>query len=146
MKSPSLSDYPKCDEDVKQLAGELWGDCDGKTVKEHALGKGKIVWGPTPEETLAKMGVPPDFTAGPLVRWIHRSAEGVDIYFVACAGQQPMETVCTFRVDAKLPEFWQPETGRIERVAQYEQGRGLHAHPDPFRAGRLGVRGVPPAL
>ena len=25
-KSPSLQDYPKCDEEVKALAGELWGD------------------------------------------------------------------------------------------------------------------------
>ena len=26
VKSPSLSDYPQCDEEVKQLADELWGD------------------------------------------------------------------------------------------------------------------------
>jgi hypothetical protein len=44
LKSPSLSGYPNCDEDVKQLAGELWGDCDGVAVKEHRLGKGRMVW------------------------------------------------------------------------------------------------------
>ncbi|MGD0536618.1 MAG: glycosyl hydrolase [Verrucomicrobiota bacterium] len=44
LKSPSLSRYPNCDEDVKQLAGELWGDCDGMAVKEHKLGKGRVVW------------------------------------------------------------------------------------------------------
>ena len=49
LKSPSLSDYPKCDEEVKRLADELWGDCDGKTVKEHALGKGRIVWASRPK-------------------------------------------------------------------------------------------------
>jgi len=131
-KSPSLSDYPKCDEQVKQLADELWGDCDGRTVKEHACGKGKIVWGLTPEEVLAKMGVQPDFTAGPFVRWIHRSVDGMEIYFVASAGQQPIDTLCAFRVERGRPEFWQPETGQIEQVAAYEEGDGITRIPIRF--------------
>ncbi len=128
-KSPSLSDYPKCDERVKQVANELWGDCDGKTVKEHAYGKGKIICGMTPEEVLAKTNVQPDFTAGPFIRWIHRSANGMEIYFVASAGPQPVETVCTFRTSGMTPEFWQPETGRIERVAAYEKAGGVTRIP-----------------
>jgi len=98
------------------------------------LGKGKIVWGSTPEETLAKMGVQPDFTAGPFVRWIHRSVDSMDIYFVACAGQQPTERLCTFRVAGKRPEFWQPETGRIEPVALYEQANGVTRIPISFES------------
>ena len=42
---PSLTDYPTCDQKVRQIADEVWGDCDGKTVTEHAYGKGRIVWG-----------------------------------------------------------------------------------------------------
>ncbi len=131
-KSPSLSDYPKCDERVKQLADELWADCDGKAVKEHTCGKGKIVWGLTPEEVLAKMGVQPDFTAGPFIRWIHRSANGMEIYFVASASQQPIDTLCSFRVTGKQPEFWQPEMGQIEPVAAYEQANGVTSIPIRF--------------
>ena len=41
LKSPSMSDYPKCDADLQQLVAELWGDCDGKTVTEHRLRKGE---------------------------------------------------------------------------------------------------------
>ena len=44
-QSPSLSGYPRCDDEVRRIAGELWGDCDGKTVTAHAYGKGRIVWG-----------------------------------------------------------------------------------------------------
>jgi hypothetical protein len=132
MKSPSLSDYPKCDEEVKRLADELWGDCDGKTVKEHAYGKGSIVSGLTPEGTLSKMGVQPDFTAGSFIRWIHRSVDGMEIYFVSSSSQQLTDAICTFRTSGKRPEFWQPETGHIERVAIYEQADGVTRIPIRF--------------
>ncbi|MCL5280799.1 MAG: hypothetical protein M1376_12935, partial [Planctomycetes bacterium] len=134
-KSPSLSDYPRCDEEVRQLADDLWGNCDGKSVKEHAFGKGKIVWGPTPEETLTKSGVPPDFTAGPFVRWIHRNTDDAEIYFVTCASQQPTDTLCAFRAEGKRPEFWQPQTGRIEPAAMYEQVQGVTRIPIHFEPG-----------
>jgi hypothetical protein len=42
-KSPSLAGYPGCDEEVKALAAEIWGDCDGVRVTERAVGKGQIV-------------------------------------------------------------------------------------------------------
>ncbi len=40
-KSPSLSNYPECDLEVKRLAAELW---DEPRVSESRAGKGKIVW------------------------------------------------------------------------------------------------------
>lgn len=46
LKSPSLSGYPKCDDEVRSIAGELWGECDGRTIKEHHVGKGRIVCEP----------------------------------------------------------------------------------------------------
>ncbi len=50
-KSPSLNDYPKCDEEVQRLADEVWG-------------KGKVIEGKPVEEVLATMGVKPDFEYG----------------------------------------------------------------------------------
>ena len=43
-KSPSLSGYPDCDAEVEALAAEVWGDCDGERVTEHAFGLGRVVW------------------------------------------------------------------------------------------------------
>ncbi len=43
-KSPSLAGYPECDAEVEKLAAEVWGDCDGVTVTEHAFGRGRVVW------------------------------------------------------------------------------------------------------
>jgi hypothetical protein len=42
--SPSLCGYPQCDDQVRQLADELWAACDGQTITEHAFGKGRVVW------------------------------------------------------------------------------------------------------
>ncbi|HPM80910.1 MAG TPA: glycosyl hydrolase [Candidatus Anammoximicrobium sp.] len=54
LKSPGLSGYPSCDDEIRQLAAELWGDCDGKKVVEHNFGKGRVVWDAGPQETLAE--------------------------------------------------------------------------------------------
>jgi hypothetical protein len=43
-RSPSLSGYPECDAEVLAPAGEVWGDCDGAKVTEHAFGLGRVVW------------------------------------------------------------------------------------------------------
>ena len=45
-KSPGLSHYPACDEEVKELAADVWGD--GKPpaqLTERPVGKGHIIWG-----------------------------------------------------------------------------------------------------
>jgi len=61
LRSPSLAEFPNCDEEVRSLAAEVWGDCDGSNVKEHRLGKGRVVWGRTFAEVLAALDAPPDF-------------------------------------------------------------------------------------
>jgi hypothetical protein len=106
VKSPSLSDYPHCDEEVKQLTEELWG-------------KGKIVADKTPEEVLRSQGMRSDFHGEIDLNWIHRRDGNTDIYFVANGTRQPKSTTCIFRVLGKQPELWNPETGSIENVPEY---------------------------
>ena len=43
-RTDTLTDYPRCDQQVKELADELWGECDGQTVHERRHGRGRIVW------------------------------------------------------------------------------------------------------
>jgi hypothetical protein len=120
VKSPSLANYPKCDEEVTKMAGELWGDCDGKTVTEHRFGKGRILWGKTVPQALDDMGVEPDFTTDQPLRYTHRLLPGADVYFVANKTEQSCEAVCSFRIQGKQPELWRPDTGQIEDAAVYE--------------------------
>jgi hypothetical protein len=60
-RDPGLRDYPRCDAEVKKLAGEIWGDCDGKAVREHRYGQGRIFWGKPLREILHADSVQPDF-------------------------------------------------------------------------------------
>ena len=45
-KSPSLSDYPRCDRQVQELAAALWGKGPAPAeLADRPVGKGRIVWG-----------------------------------------------------------------------------------------------------
>ncbi|MBN1341400.1 MAG: prolyl oligopeptidase family serine peptidase [Phycisphaerae bacterium] len=129
LKSPSLTDYPACDEQVKQLADELWADCDGKSVKQHRLGQGRVVWGTTPEATLAQAKVPPDFTSRSRLGYIHRAAGDTDVYFIANPQPHALKATCAFRVSGKRPELWWPDTGRIEPAAVFAEKDALTSLP-----------------
>ncbi|MEN6426331.1 MAG: glycosyl hydrolase [Phycisphaerales bacterium] len=130
--SPSLSGFPQCDEEVRQLAAELWGDADGERVKEHRLGQGRVIWSNAPEEVLAESGVPADFTAGQPLRFIHRSTDEAEIYFVANLQPYELTTTCSFRVVGRVPELWWPDSGRIERAAMWEERDGATHVVVPF--------------
>jgi hypothetical protein len=127
LRSPSLSGYPECDREVERIADRLWGDCDGVTVLEHRLGAGRVVWGKTPVQVLAEMGLPPDFSCGARApfRFTHRRAEdGTSTYFVANKESEPVEAVCAFRVRGRRPELWWPESGEVKRPALYDESGG----------------------
>jgi hypothetical protein len=63
-KAVGLTGYPQSDAVVRAIADEVWGDCDGVSVKEHRFGKGRVIWGKTPKEVLTEAGIGPDFTSG----------------------------------------------------------------------------------
>jgi len=133
-QSPGLENFPTCDKEVRELADKVWGPCDGKTVKEHSYGKGKVFWGMRPQEILLSLGVKPDFEAAsgqdlPIVNWIHRNDQGADIYFVANLRNRPEEIDCTFRISGKSPELWHPDTGKISRPAVYDEVDGRTKMP-----------------
>jgi len=56
---PGTGRYPACDLEVKVLANEIWGACDGAAVKERAYGKGRIVWGIPLNDLLRDRGLGP---------------------------------------------------------------------------------------
>ncbi len=139
VKSPSLTGYPSSDDEVRAIANEVWGGIDGKSITEHAFGKGKVYWGKSVQEALAAQKKAPDFEYNrpeidtDLV-WIHRQTDDADIYFVANQKERTEEVQTSFRVEGKEAELWHPDTGVIE-PAEYKTENGrttvpLHLDPD----------------
>jgi hypothetical protein len=146
-KSPSLSGYPECDGEVRTLAHELWGDENPPaTLTLRTFGKGRIFWGQElqtqadrlyPQYDLtAKIladSVPPDFVSSTGdIRYTHRTANDVDIYFVSNRTDKATGAVCRFRVTGKQPELWHPVTGKIIALPEYDESKGVTDIPLKF--------------
>ena len=142
VRSPSLRDYPHCDAAVQSLAGEIWGDCDGKTVTEHAYGKGRVVWGKPLEKVLAERGAGPDCDFGAAgLNYIHRQVADSEVYFVANPAEKATRQVqCSFRVAGKTPHFFYPDRGTIENVPVFTEEAGRTRMTAAIRSLWLGVR------
>ena len=113
-KSPSLADFGDGDAEVRRLADELWP---------------RLVTGKTVAALLGEGGVKPDFSATPRLRYIHRSTGSAEIYFVANPDTQAVDAVAAFRVTAKQPELWWPDTGHTEPAVAFEEKDGVTAVP-----------------
>ena len=135
LQSPSLASFPACDREVTRLADQLWGENAGAAgAGERRVGKGRVVWGSTPEKILAGMGVPPDFSCDPALkgklRFGHRRLDdGTDLYFVANKRDGQVQGAASFRVSGKRPELWWPRSGRIEPLGAYEEANGITRVP-----------------
>ncbi len=119
-RSPSLSNYPKCDDEVKSLADAAWT---------------KVIADKSPGDVLASLGVKPDFectTKNARTTYIHRTIDGAEVYFVSNQKPVPQELSCTFRVAGKTPELWHPETGKIEKAPVFTEADGRITVPLQF--------------
>ena len=123
-KSPSLSGFPECDSEVRELARRIWGDSDASPIAERRLGSGRVFRQREPEKVLGDMGIAPDFTSGEPLRFIHRRTDGTDIYFVANRTPRSLRTTGAFRVAGKVPELWWPDTGKLEQAPVFQESNG----------------------
>ncbi len=136
VRSPGLSDYPQCDREVQALANELWGDVS-KESGLRKVGKGRIIWGKALAEVFADDGVLPDFiyTREPSdaqLKYIHRTSEKADIYFISNQESRVVKADCVFRVAGKQPEIWNAVTGERWDAFNFKQGNGRTHVPLEF--------------
>ncbi len=148
-KSPGLSNFPACDQQVKTLANTIW-ETPNTPVNQtaHAYGKGKIIWGgaistnleglyPTYTATallLKEMGISEDFKSPGSLRYTHRITTDRDIYFVANKTDQLLKTSCFFRTGKGMPELWDALTGEIRTLPEYSVSDGHIEIPLEFDA------------
>ncbi len=133
-EASGLTGFPESDQQVTRLAAEMWADCDGVNVKEHAFGKGRVIAGRNAREVLSQRGVSPDCEIAPdpdalasSFDYLHRTEKGAEIYFVANRTNRAASASCVFRVRDKAPELWDPVTGerRFARAYHEEEGRTI---------------------
>ena len=109
-KSPSLADN---DTEFRALINEIW---NSPNVSSKPVG-----------EVLKTEGVPEDViikNARAEILYVHRQTATQDIYWLDNRSDAPNDAEVSFRVAGKVPELWNPVTGKIERVSyQIKEGR-----------------------
>jgi len=118
-KSPSLSNYPACDELLKTIGNEVWG-----SDSFRSFGKGFIYT--KLEDATAKFKITPDFVVEKAVKaediqLNHRRANGKDIYYVANMSKTPQSVSISFRISGKQPELWQAEDATMRKAAVWSE-------------------------
>lgn len=128
-KSPGLSGFPACDEQVRTLAQQvklIWnngiaGNMDGLYPAYDATAK-----------LLKDMDVPEDFASTASLRYTHRVLGDRDIYFVSNKIGQSVDALCFFRTGKGAPELWDPLTGESRPLPEYTQQNGVVSVPLQF--------------
>ena len=123
-RSHGLKDYLEKDELVREIADRLWGESEGRTIKENTYGKGKVIWGKTLKEVMLDRGLGPDFSFSSnndatVLDFIHRRTEDADIFFVSNTRNVAEIFDGKFRIKGRIPEIWDPETGSMQEAAVY---------------------------
>ncbi|MBN2022594.1 MAG: hypothetical protein JW809_07345 [Pirellulales bacterium] len=122
VSAAGLTDYPRCDVEVQQLADVLWGTGESPERGQRALGKGRAVWGYALDELLDADNVPQDIQiADPRADfdWIHYRADDADIYFLSNQSDDDQAVDVRFRVADRRPAFWDPVWGTRRPLPEY---------------------------
>ena len=117
------------EKEFNELATSIWGTIDGASVTENLPGKGRVYWGLPLQAVLDKLDVTPDFAVSSRsgdapITYIHRRTNDSEIYFLANQRRKAEEIVCTFRVNSKQPELWDPNTGKSTAIKVYDIAGG----------------------
>ncbi|MBB1286468.1 DNA-binding protein [Flavisolibacter sp. BT320] len=102
----------------------------------QGIGKGKILTGPFEKQSLAGLGIAPDFLAtdekgerADSLAWTHRAGKGFDIYFVSNQAARAKELTLSLRLTGKQPELWDAVTGSILQVKNWKVEGGRTVLP-----------------
>ena len=139
-RSPSMQNYPECDNQVKDLADQLWPNIDDGSSKQVTFRKGKVYCNMNLEDVFESINNPPDVIINkdiPIL-WIHRSLPDMQIYFLTNQSDEKISFDAGFRVTDMQPEWWNPVNGSIHALPEYQQSRNSILVPlklEPYESG-----------
>ena len=128
----------------QELADGLWGPGelaeDAKGIRK--VGEGRVAWGMPARDLLHADGIAPDVammledgSSCPDMDWIHYRIGDADVYFLAELAGNATSIDATFRVDGRVPEFWDAVDGSIREAATFKFVDGCTRVPlefDPY--------------
>ena len=110
--SPSLSSNPNA---FTYTANEIWNNPNVSTKPVNAV--------------LSEMGIAIDVDisgAKSPILYVHRQTADADLYWLDNRSDDTNEATVSFRVTGKVPELWNPQTGKTEKVSyQIKDGRTI---------------------
>ena len=123
IKSPSLQNYPFCDELLKNIGDEIWVN-----ATKNAYGKGFIF--KKLDGAKKKFNIMPDFVVEKAVKFddiklTYRTASDADIYYVANMSNIAQNVIVSFRIAGIQPELWQAEDGIMRKAVVWSEKSGL---------------------
>ena len=135
-RAPGLTDYPRCDDEVRRLIQKLWGD-EATVAGERRIGQGRLIWGKTLADVLNADRCAKDVEVfakekGVQLDWIHRRDGKCDMYFVANQMAAPVATEIAFRAAGRQPELWDAVTGAVRMLPNFREADGRVTVPMRF--------------
>lgn len=112
--------------ELGRLADQLWGESTGKNPEGfNRYGAGKVYELSDYAIALDHLNITPDFSVsdeegGHSLLYIHKKNGKEDYYFVVNQEYKTVERNCTFRVSGKHPEIWDPVSGLVKPVKDYD--------------------------
>ncbi len=136
--SPSLQDYPHCDEKILNLARKMWrlNFSDSQSLEKRIIpyGKGQIFMNTSLEEAFSLLNIMPDCSikSGIPVLYTHRTLKDkdVEIYFLTNQSDETIYVSPQFRVGHNMqPELWNAVTGAIRILPEFERKKKVISIP-----------------
>lgn len=138
--SPSLTNYPSCDQKLEELSDKVWGKENvNTTMNTREYGKGKLISGkdlyPRTHERdnyplyevitdiLAEQKIAPDFSSDQEIRYTHRKDGDTDIYFISNRTGEETRPMCQFRA-TQTPQLWNPVSGERYTISGHKTVNG----------------------
>jgi hypothetical protein len=105
----------------EEIADRLWTPCEKSADKRIAIGKGQLFCTTNVRGALSASRILPDMEevasgeATTALDYVHRQADGVEIYFLRNTLSKQVETTVLLRINGKQPEIFHADTGDAEK-------------------------------
>jgi hypothetical protein len=132
---PGMADQPQSDATLGLVVESLWPSSI-QPGSAHALGAGRIVYGPFKEDSFAALGLERDAWvteeqgrhAGDIA-WTHRTTGDAEVYFISNQLDCRRALEVSLRSAGRRPELWNPATGERRAAGQWAAREGRTVVP-----------------